>query len=109
MPKTKEEPTENLEKDSVAVLDEQLFGDDISGLETSRGRSEAEDENFIHHEYSKFPSDYTSSSDLTQGTTPETGIVDDLQATFTCDEANSAANLCSGLRLDCPSNLPQVQ
>ncbi|KAK4595064.1 hypothetical protein RGQ29_018709 [Quercus rubra] len=105
IPKAKEkEQTENLENgNSVSALDEQLLGDDTSGLETFQGR-EAEDENFIQ-DYSKFPSD-TSSSDLTQGTPAETGIVDDLQAPFASDEANSAANLYS-LGVDYPSNLIQ--
>jgi hypothetical protein len=106
IPKTKEkEESGNLEKDSVSALDEQLLGDDTSGFENFQGR-EAEDENFIH-EYSKFPSD-TSSSDLTQGTPAETGIQDDLQAPFASDEANSAGNLYS-LGVDCPSTLFQVK
>ena len=107
IPKAKEkEQTENLENgNSVSALDEQLLGDDTSGLETFQGR-EAEDENFIQ-DYSKFPSD-TSSSDLTQGTPAETGIVDDLQAPFASDEANSAANLYS-LGVDYSSNLIQVK
>ncbi|XP_040997654.1 NAC domain-containing protein 86 [Juglans microcarpa x Juglans regia] len=116
MPKTKEEqePIVNLDhkKDSV-VLDEQIFGDDISintGVETnSRGRrSEVlEDENFVAEYSCKFPSD-TSSSDLTQGTPAETAIADDFQAQFASDEANSAADLCA-VGVECPSNLTDQQ
>jgi hypothetical protein len=106
MPKTKEKEEETIgnivDKDSVWVLDEQLFED-----ETSRGK-EADDENFIHdYSSNKFPSD-TSSSDLTQGTPAETGMADDLPAPFASDEANSAADFCS-LGVDFPSNLFQVK
>lgn len=108
MPKTKEEqePIVNLvdQKDSVLDHEQIIFGDDIriTGVKTSRGRSEVEDENFVP-EYSKFPSD-TSSSDLTQGTPAETAIADDSQAQFASDEANSAADLCA-VGVECASNL----
>ncbi|XP_017980051.1 PREDICTED: NAC domain-containing protein 45 [Theobroma cacao] len=95
--KTKEavENNINAEKEVGWVSDEQLFGDDASGTEISRGR-DAEDENFN-----------TSSSDVTQGTPNETGMPDDYhQAPFTSDEANSSANMCS-LPADFSSNLFQ--
>ncbi|KAG2667054.1 hypothetical protein I3760_15G094100 [Carya illinoinensis] len=108
MPKTKEEQEPIVNSDQKdSVLDEQIFGDNISvtGVETSRGRSEVDqDENYVA-EYSKFPSD-TSSSDLTQGSTPaETAIADDFQAQFASDEANSAADLCAVGMDQCPSIL----
>ncbi|XVF77786.1 hypothetical protein PTKIN_Ptkin14bG0074600 [Pterospermum kingtungense] len=101
LPKTKEEAAENnninnnVEKEVAWVSEEQLFGDDASGTEISRGR-EVEDENFN-----------TSSSDVTQGTPNEFGMPEDnYQAPFASDEANSSANL-SSLAADFTSNLIQ--
>ncbi|KAK2654457.1 hypothetical protein Ddye_014313 [Dipteronia dyeriana] len=104
--KTKEEETNNgstisvLEKEADGGFsDEQMLGDDTSGIESCRGR-EAEDENFN-----------TSSSDFTQGTPTETANnnADDFQALFvSSDEANSstAAHMYS-LGVDFSSNLIQ--
>ncbi|KAK0596850.1 hypothetical protein LWI29_019640 [Acer saccharum] len=77
--------------------DEQMLGDDTSGIESCRGR-EAEDENFN-----------TSSSDFTQGTPTETANnnADEFQVPFvSSDEANSstAAHMYS-LGVDFSSNL----
>lgn len=92
IPKTKEEKIGNQEGDILWVPDEQLLGDDTSGIESSKGR-EADEENF-NNDYCKFPSD-TCSSDVTQGTPIETAIVDDLKAPFSSDEANSSASMYS--------------
>nr|UBT01655.1 NAC transcription factor 51 [Litchi chinensis] len=98
IPKCKEKETNgtNVEKETIGGFsDEQMFGDDTSGIESSRGR-EAEDENFN-----------TSSSDFTQGTPTETANADDFQAPFvSSDEANSAAHMYS-LGVDFSSNLIQ--
>ncbi|KAK4839398.1 hypothetical protein QYF36_021668 [Acer negundo] len=104
--KTKEEKTNNgrtinvLEKETDGGFsDEQMLGDDTSGIESCRGR-EAEDENFN-----------TSSSDFTQGTPTETANnnADEFQAPFvSSDEANSgtAAHMYS-LGVNFSSNLFQ--
>ncbi|KAH7565834.1 hypothetical protein JRO89_XS08G0023900 [Xanthoceras sorbifolium] len=101
--KTKEEELTNGmtnhvdQKETVGGFsdDQQMLGDDTSGVESSRGR-EAEDENFN-----------TSSSDFTQGTPNETATADDnFQAPFVSDEANSAAHMYS-LGVDYSSNLIQ--
>ncbi|KAL3578905.1 hypothetical protein D5086_020409 [Populus alba] len=103
--KKKEEKNNGTEeKDAAWVSEEQLLGDDTSGIPSSKGR-EAEDENF-NNDYCKFPSE-TSSSDVTQGTPIETAIADDLQAPFPSDEANSSASLYS-MGVDFSSNLIQV-
>ncbi|XP_028773346.1 NAC domain-containing protein 86 [Neltuma alba] len=80
----------------------------------SVGSAEEEDDtvaNYHHdHANNKFPNCDASCSDLTQGTHTETGMVDDFQAQFTCDEANSAAKITYsqlGIMED-PSNLFQV-
>ncbi|KAJ0042417.1 hypothetical protein Pint_17141 [Pistacia integerrima] len=102
--KTKEGNNEVQKETMAGVSDEQMLGDDTSGVESSHGR-EAEDENF-NYSNNKFPSD-TSSSDFTRGTPTETaGTTDDLQAPFVSDEANSAANMYS-LGVDFSSNLIQ--
>ncbi|XP_011014226.1 PREDICTED: NAC transcription factor 29-like [Populus euphratica] len=104
IPKKKEEKNNgNEEKDAAWVSEEQLLGDDTTGIESSKGR-EAEDENF-NNDYCKFPCE-TSSSDVTQGTPIETAIADDLQAPFPSDEANSSASLYS-MGVDFSSNLIQ--
>ena len=91
IPKTKEERNVgDEEKDAACVLEEQLLGDNTSGIEISKGR-EAEGENF--NDYCKFLSE-TSSSDVTQ-------------APVASDEANSSANICS-MGVDFSSNLIQV-
>ncbi|XP_028786268.1 NAC domain-containing protein 45-like isoform X2 [Neltuma alba] len=79
----------------------------------SVGSAEEEDDtvaNYHHdHANNKFPNCDASCSDLTQGTHTETGMVDDFQAQFTCDEANSAAKITYsqlGIMED-PSNLFQ--
>lgn len=108
IPKAKEDHRvtigNNKDKETAGFSDEQMLGDDTSGIESSR-RREVEDENF-NNDYSKFPSD-TSSSDFTQATPTETGTADDFQAPFISDEANSAANMYS-LGVDFTSNLIQV-
>ncbi|XP_044506985.1 NAC domain-containing protein 71-like [Mangifera indica] len=104
--KTTEQGNNNeLQKETMAgVSDEQMLGDDTSGIESSHGR-EAEDE-YFNYSNNKLPSD-TSSSDFTRGTPTETvGTTDDLQAPFVSDEANSAANMYS-LGVDFSSNLIQ--
>ncbi|CAK7326029.1 unnamed protein product [Dovyalis caffra] len=103
IPKKIEKNTGNEEKDTVWVSEEQLLGDDTSGIESSKGR-EAEGENF-NNDNCKFPSE-TSSSDVTQGTPIETAIADDLQAPFASDEANSSASIYS-MGVDFSSNLIQ--
>ncbi|KAH9646151.1 NAC domain-containing protein [Citrus sinensis] len=77
--------------------DEQMLGDDTSGREAEE------------NDYSKFPSD-TSSSDFTQATPTEAGNVnaDEFQAPFISDEANSAVNMYS-LGVDFTTNLIQFQ
>lgn len=84
--------------------EQQVLGDDGSGIEISRGAIEKEldDEN---HEYPKFVPD-TSSSDLTQGTPTETAMVDDVQPPS--DEANSTASNLYSLAFDCSPYLLQV-
>ncbi|KAG8487254.1 hypothetical protein CXB51_020586 [Gossypium anomalum] len=82
--------------------EKQLHGEETSGNEIPKGRRvEIEDENLI-----------TSSSDLTQGTSYETGMAmaDDNQPPFTSDEANSSANnISSSLAMDFSSNLIQAE
>ncbi|TYI71242.1 hypothetical protein E1A91_D08G280300v1 [Gossypium mustelinum] len=82
--------------------EKQLHGEETSGNEIPKGRQvEIEDENLI-----------TSSSDLTQGTSYETGMAmaDDNQPPFTSDEANSSANnISSSLAMDFSSNLIQAE
>ncbi|GLT81320.1 hypothetical protein SLA2020_527110 [Shorea laevis] len=84
------------------------LGDDTSGNEISRGMEAEDDINFNMNDYSKFPSD-TSSSDVTQGTPNETNLADDIQPNpFTSDEANSSVNMYSlGVDMDFSSNLIQ--
>ncbi|PPR94705.1 hypothetical protein GOBAR_AA25962 [Gossypium barbadense] len=82
--------------------EKQLHGEETSGNEIPKGRQvEIEDENLI-----------TSSSDLTQGTSYETGMAmaDDNQPPFTSDEANSSANnISSSLAMDFSPNLIQAE
>ncbi|KAM1004140.1 hypothetical protein ACFX13_004440 [Malus domestica] len=111
MPKSNKEYTpigiNNADNDSIWVSNEQLLGEDTSGINegASRGIETDQDENDSNHDYPKFLSD-TSSSDLTQGTPTETGIADDLQAPFASDEANSSADLYS-FGVHCSSDLLQ--
>ncbi|KAJ6317925.1 hypothetical protein OIU76_013467 [Salix suchowensis] len=91
IPRTKEEKNVGDEqKDAARVSEDQLLGDNTSGIEISKGR-EAEGENF--NDYCKFLSE-TSSSDVTQ-------------APVASDEANSSANICSSMGVDFSSNLIQ--
>lgn len=87
-----EEEVENAKKESMWISEEQMLGEDSSGTEISR-EMENVDEKILNHEHPKFPCD-ASSSDLTQGacTPTDTGIAEDFQPQFACDEANSAAN-----------------
>lgn len=103
-----DEQNENAKKNLMWVSEEQVLGEDSSGIEVSR-ELETMDEKVLNHEHPKFPCDHASSSDLTQGTcTPtDNGIADDFQAQFACDEANSAANSYS-MGIGYPSNLFQV-
>lgn len=110
IPKPKEEENNgnDREKDAALVSEVQLLGDDtVSGIESSKGRDNADyqDENF-NNGYCKFPSE-TSSSDVTQGTPIETAMPDDLQPPFPSDEAISSASLYS-MGVDFSSNLIQV-
>ncbi|KAF7835760.1 NAC domain-containing protein 86-like [Senna tora] len=86
--------------------------------ESKRVDSEEEDDEKVvnhhhHHEHSnnnKNPNNCDASSDLTQGTpTDQTGMVDDFQPHFACDEANSDANYSYnslwGNAMEQPSNL----
>ncbi|KAJ6772463.1 putative proteinC DOMAIN-CONTAINING PROTEIN 82-RELATED [Salix koriyanagi] len=109
IPKPKEEENNgnDREKDAALVSEVQLLGDDtVSGIESSKGRDNADyqDENF-NNGYCKFPSE-TSSSDVTQGTPIETAMPDDLQPPFPSDEAISSASLYS-MGVDFSSNLLQ--
>ncbi|KAG5106902.1 hypothetical protein AAZX31_15G246600 [Glycine max] len=101
-----EEQVENAKKESMWISEEQMLGEDSSGTEISR-EMEAVDEKILNHEHPKFPCD-ASSSDLTQGTcTPtDTGIAEDFQPQFACDEANSAANSYT-MGIGYPTNLFQ--
>lgn len=103
-----EEQGEDAKKDLMWVSEEQPVGEDSSGNEISREMENVYDK-VLNHEHPKFPCD-ASSSDLTQGTcTPtDTGVADDFQAQFACDEANSAANSYS-MGIGYPSNLFQVK
>lgn len=102
-----EEQVENAKKESMWISEEQMLGEDSSGTEISR-EMENVDEKILNHEHPKFPCD-ASSSDLTQGTcTPtDTGIAEDFQPQFACDEANSAANSYT-MGIGYPTNLFQV-
>ncbi|GLT67214.1 hypothetical protein SLA2020_395390 [Shorea laevis] len=96
IPKVKEE---KIQKNSVR--DHQIRKG-TAETEVSR-EMKAEDEINFNNEYSKFPSD-TSSSDVT------TGVADDIQPDpFTSDEANSSANIMYslGVDMDFSSNLIQ--
>ncbi|KAJ6357400.1 hypothetical protein OIU78_005286 [Salix suchowensis] len=106
-PKEEENNGNDREKDAALVSEVQLLGDDtVSGIESSKGRDNADyqDENF-NNGYCKFPSE-TSSSDVTQGTPIETAMPDDLQPPFPSDEAISSASLYS-MGVDFSSNLLQ--
>ncbi|KAE8679201.1 NAC domain-containing protein 86 [Hibiscus syriacus] len=79
---------------TATIENNQSFGDEIS-----RGREfevDVEDENFN-----------ASSSDVTQGTPNEPGMVDEYQAPFISNEANSSTDL-SSIDLDFSSDLIQV-
>lgn len=106
-PKEEEEQAQNAKKESMWTTEEQGLGEDSSGTEISR-EMETVDEKILNHENPKFPCD-ASSSDLTQGTcTPtETGVTEDFQPHFACDEANSAANSYT-MGIGYPTNLFQV-
>ncbi|WCJ28625.1 hypothetical protein M5689_010310 [Euphorbia peplus] len=90
--KSKGKNVHNVEdnKEKNWVTDEQFQMDDHTcGIETSK---RSEDENF-NNDYSKFPSE-TCSSDVTQSTPIEAVInIDDSQAPFASDEANSSGNM----------------
>ncbi|KAI4323285.1 hypothetical protein L6164_022903 [Bauhinia variegata] len=111
IPKPKqEEKTENAKKESMWVSEEQTQGEDSSGIENISRETEMPDDEKkgINHKIDplKFPCD-ASSSDVTQGTTPEYGVADDCQMQFASDEANSASDSYS-LGVDYyPSNLFQ--
>ncbi|KAB5538587.1 hypothetical protein DKX38_016120 [Salix brachista] len=110
IPKTKLEENKgnDQEKDAALVSEVQLLGDDtVSGIESSKGRDNADhrDENF-NNGYCKFPSE-TSSSDVTQGTPIETAIPDDLQPPFPSDEAISSSASLYSMGVDFSSNLIQ--
>ncbi|KAF8412634.1 hypothetical protein HHK36_000603 [Tetracentron sinense] len=87
-PKTKEEQNGCSEKEPVC---NNIYRHQEDGEENS------------HQDYSKFPSD-TSSSEITQGTPIDSGTTDYLHAPFTSDEANSSMNAYS-LSVDCSSSL----
>lgn len=105
--KEEEQQAEDAKKESMWISEEQMLGEDSSGTEFSR-EMETVEEKILNHEYPKFPCD-ASSSDLTQGTcTPtDTGIAEDFQPHFACDEANSATNSYT-MGMGYPSNLFQV-
>ncbi|KAI4333256.1 hypothetical protein L6164_018089 [Bauhinia variegata] len=104
IPKPKEkEQTENNNKESMWASEEQVQGEDSSGIEREIQMKNEKVQN--HHDPPKFACD-ASSSDITQGTPPETGNADDFQVQFVSDEANSASNSYS-LGLDYSSNLFQ--
>jgi len=106
-PSKEEEQAEDAKKESMWISEEQMLGEDSSGTEFSR-EMETVEEKILNHEYPKFPCD-ASSSDLTQGTcTPtDTGIAEDFQPHFACDEANSATNSYT-MGIGYASNLFQV-
>ncbi|KAJ4981642.1 hypothetical protein NE237_032479 [Protea cynaroides] len=66
-------------------------------------RRKVGEENY-EQDYSKFPSD-ASSSEITQGTPIDNGTTDDPQVAFASDEANSMTNACLVTVDDCSSNL----
>lgn len=98
---------QDIQKESTCVSNEHITGDHDGSGRINNEIYLNEDHNIYYP--NKFPSD-TSSSDLTQGTPTETGMVDDIQATpnfANCDEANSDTHLYSS-GLDCSSILIQV-
>lgn len=109
IPKAKEEEINgNADKELAWLSDDNVLGDDSSSnnIDISQER-EAEYEQKFNNEFTKFPSD-TSSSDVTQGTPIETGPSDYIPAPFSAsDEANSSANLYLP-NADYSSNIFQV-
>lgn len=101
VPKTEVHKAGSENELSVWALKDNLL---ISDIETSGRRGNGEDN--LDGEYSKFPSE-TSSSDLTDGIPAnEIASANDLQAPLTSDEANSSSELYP---LHADSFLNQIQ